>query len=373
MKRGILALLLSLAVVACSDSGSPPAESEPPVRGLRTVLVKESEQTTVRRYPSVLQPASVTTLSFEVSGRLKEIDLDVGQRVEAGQIIAELDTVSLRLQLDSAKAALQQAEANARNARDDFERKSELFEKGVTTKAAVDQARATMEATAAQVEQAAKQVETAEQNLEKAILTAPFAGIINSVQVQSFANIAAGAPVVTLYAADTFEASFSVSFDIVSRLAVGKKALVRLADNPQIALSAHVSELGSRADTVSSFPVVIELEETDPSMKAGMAVEITLEFPVPKGQGYILPLSVLPFEGQIKAPRDQNEPGEVAVFVYDPPTSTVKRRVIEIGGIRESALIAVGGLEIGERVASAGVSFLREGQKVKLLPDDDGG
>lgn len=372
MRRWAVALLLlSTFVAACSDN-APPDDGEPPVRGLKTVLVEDSEQTTVRRYPSVLQPASVTTLSFEVSGRLKEVNLDVGQRVEAGDTIAELDTVSLQLQLDSARAALEQAEANARNAREDFERKNELFEKGVTTKAAVDQARASMDATAAQVEQAAKQVETAEQNLDKAVLTAPFAGIINTVQVQSFANVAAGAPVVTIYTADTFEASFSVSFDIVNRLAVGKKAIVRLADNPQIVLGAHVSELGSRADTVSSFPVVIELEETDPSMKAGMAVEITLEFPVPSGEGFILPLSVLPFEGQIKVPRDESEPGKVAVFVYDPPTSTVKRRTIEIGGIRENALIAVSGLEVGERVASAGVSFLREGQKVKLLADDSG-
>ncbi len=370
--RNLFACAILLGFIAgCSDSGDQKANTEPPVRGLKTILIKESEATTARRYPSVLQPSEVTTLSFEVSGRLKEVGLNVGQRVEAGDTIAEIDKTSLQLQLESAQAALQQAQSSARNAKEDFERKNELLKKGVTTKAAVDQARTAMETTAAQVAQAQKQVETAESNLGKAVLKAPFTGIINTVQVESFSNVAAGAPVITLYAADTFEAAFSVSFEIVNQLTVGKKATIRLADSPDIVLSAHVSELGSRADTVSSFPVVVTLEEIDPSMKAGMAVEITLEFPVPRGQGYTLPLSVLPFEGQIKPPNGNNEPAEVEIFVYDPPTSTVKRRGIKVGGVRENTLIAVDGLELGERVASAGVSFLRDGQKVKLLPDDE--
>ena len=98
-------VLLGLAA-GCTDSGAPPENAEPPVRGLKTVSIKESEHTTVRRYPSVLQPAEVTTLSFEVPGRLKAVNLDVGQRVEAGDVIAGIDTMSLQLQLESAQAAL---------------------------------------------------------------------------------------------------------------------------------------------------------------------------------------------------------------------------------------------------------------------------
>lgn len=367
-----MALILAGFLSGCGDNGEQQAVAEPPVRGLKTVLIQESEQTTVRRYPSVLQPAEVSTLSFEVSGRLMNIDLDVGQRVEQGDLLAQIDTRSLKLQLESAQAALEQAEATARNAADDYIRKEELLKRGVTTKAAVDQARTSVETTAAQVAQAEKQVETAERNMEKAELRAPFTGIINTVEVESFANVTAGAVVATIYASETFETSFSVSYDVVSRIAVGKKANVRLADNPDIVLPAHVSELGSRADSVSSFPVVVSLEKVDPSMKAGMAVEISLEFAVPSGQGFTLPLSVLPFAGQLEGPKNQDEPGEVAIFVYDEDTSTVKTRLIKIGGVRENALIAIDGLDPGDRVASAGVSFLRDGQKVKLLTPSDG-
>jgi multidrug efflux pump subunit AcrA (membrane-fusion protein) len=56
------------------------------------------------------------------------------------------------------------------------------------------------------------------------------------------------------------------------------------------------------------------------------------------------------------------------VFVYDKANSTVKKREIMVGGIRGNDLVVTGGLEAGDLVASAGVSYLVDGQKVKLLP-----
>ncbi|MEM9279620.1 MAG: efflux RND transporter periplasmic adaptor subunit, partial [Pseudomonadota bacterium] len=252
-----------------------------------------------------------------------------------------------------------------------LKRQEELLEKQIVSQAVADQARTDSEASAARVVQAQRSVETAEENLSKAELNAPFDGIINSVEVQSFTNVATGSPVATVYAADAFEINFSVSFDVVNRLVVGKQVLVRLADNPAIALKGHISELGARADTVSSFPVVVKLDETDPSIKAGMAVEISMEFTVPLGQGYTLPLSVLPFDGKLDPPRSPSDPGTTQVFVYNPEDNTVNRREVKVGGVRENAIIIIDGLELGEQVAAAGVSFLRDGQKVKLLSETE--
>ncbi len=368
MYRLLLMSTMCLVLAACSDS-EPTAETEAPVRGLKTVLIKEVEQTTTRRYPSVIQPGSISTLSFEVAGRLQEVSLDVGQLIKQDEVIAALDTRSLELQVESAKAALFEARSLAKNAAEDAERKAELLEKKIVSQAVADQSRTDAETSAARVVQAERSLETAEENLDKAELMAPFDGIVNSVEVQSFSNVAAGTPVATVYAAESFETNFSVSFDVVSRLAVGKKVKIRLADSPEIVLNGHISELGARADTVSSFPVVAKLDETDPSIKAGMAVEISIEFTVPSGEGFTLPLSVLPFDGELDPPRNPSDPGKTQVFVYNPDSSTVSRRDVLVGGVRENSIIIIDGVELGERVASAGVSFLREGQKVKLLPD----
>ncbi|MEO0329196.1 MAG: efflux RND transporter periplasmic adaptor subunit [Pseudomonadota bacterium] len=368
MYRIFLPLFLFIFVTACNEQ-EVVENAEPPVRSLKTLVIEDVEETTVRRYPSVLQPGSISTLSFEVGGRLKNVNLNVGQRIETGDLLAELDTRTLELQVESAEAALNEANSLAKNAATDLVRKEELLKKEIVSQIVADESRTNAETTAAQVVQAQRALDDARENLDKATLEAPFDGIINSVEVDSFTNVAAGSPVSTIYAVDSFETNFSVSFDTVNKLAVGKKVGFRLADNPDINLTGHISELGARADTVSSFPVVAKLDETHPLLKAGMAVEIAMEFSVPRGQGYALPLSVLPFDGKFEPPQTPSEPGNTQVFVYNPDDSTVNRRDVTIAGVRENSIIIVDGLELGERVASAGVSFLREGQKVKLLQD----
>ncbi len=369
MRKLVVFGLMVATLSGCGEDDSRTGNIEPVVRGLKTCLVEDVQQTTVRHYPSVLQPSSTTTLSFEVSGRLEEVKLDVGQRLNAGDVIAQIDPKTLQIQVDNAQAALEQAQSTARNAKEDYDRKAQLVDQGVVTKSEADQSKTNMETSQAQVVQASKQLENATQDLDKAVLTAPYGGIVNSVDVESFANVTAGTPIATIYADDQFETSFTVTFDVASRVAVGKVATVRLADDPSIVLPAHISELGSRADSISAFPVVVTLDETNPLLKAGMAVEITLEFAVPRGSGYTLPLTVLPMNSEIDAPDNLSEAAEGELYVYDEATSTVKLRTVLVGGIRDNQLIVVDGLKPGERVACAGVPFLRDGMAVKLLPD----
>ena len=367
MKKLYLLAFLGLLLSACGQGDSASENDQEPVRGLKTVEVTSQEQSTVRRYPSVLQPTSISTLSFEIAGKLEAVELNVGQQVKRGEVVASLDRESLEIQVETAEAAVLQARSNARNAEEDFKRQQSLFDKKVVTVAALDKARTTMETSNAQLLQSEKQLETAQENLQKAELRAPYDAVINTVETQSFSNVGAGTPIATIYSGDGLEASFSVSYDVISRLAVGKAARIRLADNPDVELPAVVTELGSSANTVSSFPVVITLQERLPQLKAGMAVEVSMEFDLPAGAGYALPISVLTMEGRLKQERTPDEPGEAFVYVFDPQSNTVKRRLVRIGGIRENRIIVVDGLEAGERVASAGVSFLRDGQTVKLL------
>ena len=276
--RWKLMIVSVLLLAGCKEEAE---ESETLIRGLKTHLVAQVEHQSERRFPAVLEAAELTQVSFEVGGKLEMVTLGVGQRLSEGDEIARLDPASLELQVESAEAAVAQAKAAAENAQATFERLEELFDRGSTTRVSVDDARTQVETTSASLAQAEKSLESAIQNLEKAVLTAPFDAIVNSVEVQSFSTVAVGAPIVTIYPADNFEVSFSVNFDTVNRLVVGKSARVRLADRPDIGLEAVVSEIGSRADAVSSFPIVLKLVETDPLLKAGMAVEASITFRSP--------------------------------------------------------------------------------------------
>ncbi|MFC6639845.1 efflux RND transporter periplasmic adaptor subunit [Sulfitobacter sp. JBTF-M27] len=359
---------LVLMVGACREEENA---SEPVIRGLKVHEIEERERTQTRRFPGVLEPSDLTVISFEVGGTLDVVELDVGQRLDAGDRIALLDTATLAFQVEGAEAAVAQAQANARNAEATLVRQEELLSRGSTTRVAVDNARTQAQAAAAALEQAEASLDSALENLEKAELRAPFDGVVNSVEATSFATVSPGTPIASMYSAKGFEVSFSVSFDAVSQLVIGTPAQVRLADRPDITLSAVVSEIGARADAVSSFPIVLELRETHPVLKAGMAVEAAIDYPLPTREGYTLPLSALIKDGLGGSPGDGQERATAGVFVYDAESSTVERREVKLGGIRENMLVVTEGLEIGDLVASAGVSFLKEGQEVRLLDGRD--
>lgn len=124
----ICAGLVVLGLQACSDKKQE--GSEDPVRGLRAYKVSAKAESRVRRFPSVLQPADVSSLSFEIAGQLKAIALTVGQKVQLGDVLAEIDPRSLQTQVEQAGAGVQQAQAQADNAEADFQRKDELLKKG---------------------------------------------------------------------------------------------------------------------------------------------------------------------------------------------------------------------------------------------------
>jgi RND family efflux transporter MFP subunit len=354
-------LLLLFGLFACGEKQDSSAVQV--IRGLRAYKVSSYTENRVRRFPSVLQPAEVSRLSFEIAGQLKAVNLEAGQKVHLGDVLMEIDPRSLQTQVEQARAGVDQTQAQLSNAEADFSRKDELSKRGFATQAAFDQSKATLLTAKAQVEQAHHQLDLATQNLDRSKLLAPFTGTIAGVEVKSFVQVAPGQVVVTLYSDDSFEMSFSAPATVFQSLKVGQPAKVEVADRPNLALTGVIKELGSKAEQVSAFPVVVRLKNDVSDLNAGMSVEISLELPLVSGSGgYLVPLSVLAPEGG----KDLNR--EATVFLYDGATSTVHKHQVTLGGIRDNQLVITDGLVPGDVVASAGVSYLSDGQKVKLLP-----
>ena len=364
LSRFAVAVVLLVGVQGCGDKKQE--ASEQPVRGLRAYKVAAKAESRVRRFPSVLQPADVSSLSFEIGGQLKAVTLTVGQKVQLGDVLAEIDPRSLQSQVDQASAGVQQTQAQLDNAEGDFQRKEELLKRGVATQAVFDQSRATLLSSRAQHDQARRQLELANHNLDRSKLLAPFAGTIARVEVKSFAQVAAGQPIATLYSDDSFEMSFLAPSATFQSLKVGQKVDVKIADKPELSLRGEVKELGSKAEQVSAFPVVVRLDNSAPGSERGNVREVTVEEPlIAGGSGFLVPLSVLVPEG-----------GKVlqttgSVFSYDEKSSSVRKRTVTVGGVRDNRLVVTEGIAAGDILASAGVSYLSDGQKVKLLPPEE--
>ena len=97
----LICSLLLFGLENCSEKKE--AANEHLVRGLRAYRVAARAESRVRRFPSILQPADVSLLSFEISGQLKAVNLQVGQKVQLGDMLAEIDPRSLQKSSRSGK------------------------------------------------------------------------------------------------------------------------------------------------------------------------------------------------------------------------------------------------------------------------------
>ena len=128
--------------------------------------------------------------------------------------------------------------------------------------------------------------------------------------------------------------------------------------------AAVVSDVGTRAGAGNSFPVRAELVDAPAGLRPGMTAEVHFKLPREAGaltgfEGLLIPMAAALAEADDR----------FSVFVYDPGTSTVSKRSVRTGGVRDNSVAVLEGLEEGEVVATAGVAFLSDGQSVTLLAE----
>ena len=283
-------------------------------------------------------------------------------------MVATVEGSDACLRLRQAEAAPAEAGAAASNARAEADRQVQLFERGVAAEAARDRAVTQAEQAEARVEQQRRTLDLLREDLADTDLRAPFDGIVNTIEVQAFGSVAAGQPVVTLYREGGLQAQILVSYDVATRLALGQEVWVRPTDGPRDALPARVTEIACRAPAVSSFPVVVTLDETREDLRSGMAVEVLADFPVPEAQaGIPLPLGALATQRPASMEAEGARHADVFVFAPGPGgTGTLEVRQGTLGAVAQDRLYVTSGLQAGDRVVTAGVPFLREGMTVEL-------
>ena len=357
-------MLAVTLLVACSEEQQSAQE---PLRAVRTIVAEQSTPVRERAFPAVLQPPEITRLAFDVGGRLSLVDLQIGQSVAKGRVLATVERTDADLRLRQSEAALSEARIAQANADSEAERQETLFRRRVVSEAARDRAVTAAEQAAARVQQAERTLDLLKESLDDTQLKAPFDGIVNSIEVEAFGSVQPGQPVVTLYPEDGgLQATILVSYDVATSLKLGQDVAVRPGDGDRTPLPARVTEIARRAPAVSSFPVVVTLLETRPDLRSGMAVEILVDMAIPQlQQGIALPMSAL----ALQHPTDfEARPREAEIYVLeaDGERGILRQRTVKLGAVISDRVFVVEGLKPGERVVTAGVPFLRDGQEVAV-------
>lgn len=353
-----IAALLSAAFLASCEEPPPPVAEK--VRSIKTIVVTDRAAGQSRRFPGVIEAVDTSSLSFEVSGNTREILADVGERVRAGDILATLDETPFQLNLDAAEAEVSRSKAVLAEKTTEFDRQATLYRKEWVSKAAFDQAKAAFDSASSQVSYATSKLNLARRDLEKTVLRAPFDGVIAAREVDPFQEVARGEKVFEIYIEGAMQVRVSVPETAIENIQLGMPAAVTFPNDRIPEQEGRVAEVGTVATDANAFRVKVALASPPESLRPGMTAEASLVLGGEGGeQSFLLPLSAIAPGG---------EAGTGHVFVFDEATSSVRMtRVRAAGGVRDDRVLITEGVVAGDIVAVAGVSFLHDGQKVKLL------
>jgi len=362
-------LICVSAALLLSGCNEPEATPPPVTPSVKFMEVGATSGSRIRQISGVLESSNRSELSFQVSGQVEQVLVNLGDRVTQGQVLAALSPKDYKNTLASRQAQLRNARANLSEKREDYNRKASLLKKGFTSATVVDQARTALEAARAQVDVASSDLRNAELNMSRTTLKAPFDGKISRRDIEPFTEVNAGQMIFELQGENSLKTRVLVPETLIREVSYGQPVSVEFPTLPDVKQQGVVSEVGFQVATGNAFPVRIDLLETNDKLLPGMTAKVSFLF----GAGdqskpvYLIPLSAIDIRQVSEDPKKTNRNEEpVPLFVFNPETSTVERRLVQTRDIRHNKLEVIDGLQPGEKVIIAGVAFLQDGQKVQL-------
>jgi RND family efflux transporter MFP subunit len=361
MRNSVYLLLVSALLLAgCGQSDEALEER---LRPVRFVTVSDASAFRDRSFSGTSKSSRESRLSFKVSGTIVNVPVQIGQRLKAGDLIAEIDPASYVLQAQQAQASLVEAQANDRRAAANYERTKGLYANSNASLNDLDSSRAQAESASAQVRAASKALEIARLNVSYTKLTADTGCSIASLNVEVNENVAAGQQVAAVSCGDAYEVTLDLPESLIGSVDDSTPVSIRFGAIPGQDFRGTISEIAvSSSSGSAAFPVVVKIDGSHPSLRSGLAADVTFQFDsaASQGGGFVLPVTAV-----------ISDPSGAFVFVAEPNETegeaVVRRRIVKLGELTQSGIEIADGLKVGDRVITAGISVIREGQRV-LVP-----
>ena len=351
--------LFLCGLVVCTTLLTACSRPEPkpePLRSVKLLTVGPSPMQMQLEYSGEVRARVESRLGFRVAGKIVQRQAELGQRVRAGQVLAQLDVRDYELATQAAGAQVAAAATQRDLAAADFERFSKLKAQGFISGAELDRRDAQLKSAQAALDQARAQLSTQGHQADYTRLLADAAGVVTGIEAEPGQVVAAGTPVVRIARDGPRDAVFYVPEDRVGQLHLGQSVQVR-AWAANALMPGEVREVAASADPVTrTFLVKVAVSGNDvPPL--GATVYVAPQWPAAAAAQLIkLPTSSLRQEG-----------GATAVWVFEPGEGgggTVRSQVVQVATADGNEAVIAAGLAPGMQVVATGVHVLTPGQKV---------
>jgi RND family efflux transporter MFP subunit len=353
MSLQLLAPAAAVIAAVLLSSCKPEEAPSPPPRTARVIEAVPAPLLLAAEGSGTIASRTSTSVGFLVSGRLDTRAVDVGDVVTTGEVLAAIDPTDLKNQLDSAKTAVDAANASVMQTAAEEAAKRQLLKEGFTTQSEYNDALRALQTAQADLANAQANVRLAEDQLEYATLKSPVAGAVTTTGADPGQVIQAGQMIVTIADTGALDAVFSVPAQLANVARIGGVVSVWLQQDPNIKTTGKVRQIAPDADqTTGTYTIKVALENPPPEMRLGALVRGRAE---QTGEEVIsIPPTALVQTGDTP---------QVWIVSAD---GSVHLKPVTVARYDTGAVLISDGIETGDLVVIAGVNSLAEGQIVTV-------
>lgn len=373
---------------ACGGGNEEAAATEV-LRPVKYVTVGSTNVVGEHSYTGLAKAQRMAHLSFKVSGTVDNIYVKVGDLVKRGQVLAKLDDTDYQVdynlslasihssnaQIENARAQLESSKANLINAESNYQRFEKLYETNSISLSDFEQAKsaylsadASYKAALTQIEAAKASSESSENQSRNASnqvsytkMTAPFSGVITSINVEPNEVVGQGNQIIEINSIANPDVEVGVPENAISSIQSNQEVTVVFNSLPDAVFHASVHEIGY-SSAGSTYPVTIRLTDDDDRIRPGMPATATFQYDDKRHseKAKIVPPSAVGKDG---------EGNYVYVLQKENDSYVCSKRSINVGLLNDYGFEVLDGVNEGELVASAGLNVLQDGMSVTLYND----
>ncbi|NUZ11062.1 efflux RND transporter periplasmic adaptor subunit [Pseudoalteromonas sp. McH1-7] len=295
-------------------------------------------------------------LSFEVRGKIISLDLDIGDSFSKGQILSRLDPITSELALKEAEASVNQAKYDLENAVIELERRKALSKRSLVPDTEVDLWKLKVDSALAQVNLLEAKRDIAKKGVLDTKIIAPFDGSVTGKFAQKNQHVSANQAILSVKSDNTtLEVLTRIPYQHVNQLTVGQQVSMYTLEQHQ--LYGMIKSINRQASANGLIEALIVLKSKySEFVVPGAPVNVSLNIKSTQ-HNYSIPVTALR--------RDTNN--SHFVWVLEPDTQTVSKKVVKIARIRSGRVFIHGELEVDSKIILHGGQGLASGQAVELV------
>ncbi len=351
-----LAGFVVLVSIGCTGRAPAATEASPPPVHAREITLEAV--TPFSMATAEILANRQATMRAETAGRVVEVRIEVGDRVEEGQVLLRLDVGRSASAAQAANAAVAQSNARLDQAKRELERTQKLVRTGGIPEQRLDDAEDAVRLAIAARDAARAEARLARRGVTDAEVRAPFGGTIVERLVELGEYVAPGSPLLTLADTSSLKARALLDPREALDVSVGSAVSISVYARPGEVYEGEVVRVGEVIDPrTRRLPVEIELAEDGGRLRPGLVARFTVQTGEPRSTLRV------PLEGVFERFGSQH--------VYVVVDGVAHRRAVTLGSIRDGLAEVIEGVEEGDLVVTNGVTRVVDGSKVLVVPPEE--